>query len=167
MATSEELSNRYYEMSRKYMRQAMEEFEKGDWSQASEKAWGAVADSIKATAVSRGWNHKSHPLLEDIITQLSLEFGNPSLIALFDSAGALHVNFYEHRFNEHILMQRIQNCQALLRELEAIRDSPDRRYTPSTREQERILERLTRYNREIAADADLDIATLPPVEPEA
>ena len=63
MATSEELSNRYYEMSRKYMRQAMEEFEKGDWSQASEKAWGAVADSIKATAVSRGWNHKEPPTI--------------------------------------------------------------------------------------------------------
>ena len=63
MATREELSNRYLELSRKYMRQAQEELDRGDWSQASEKAWGAAAESLKATAAQRGWNHRNHGLL--------------------------------------------------------------------------------------------------------
>ena len=37
MATPEELSNRYLQMSQKYMSQAQEELDKGDLSQASRR----------------------------------------------------------------------------------------------------------------------------------
>ncbi len=168
MATATELSDRYLEMSRKRIRQAQEELEQGDLAQASEKAWGAVAEALKAVGISRGWNHKSHPLLDDIVSQLSLEFGRPPLIDLFDSAQALHNNFYEHRFDRYRVQHRIDRCLELIAGLDNILNTAPRRFTPATREQERRLERLTRFDpaAAAAADAALNIADLPPVEPE-
>ncbi len=54
-------------LSRRFVRQAQEEFDKGDRLQASEKAWGAAAHAVKAVAASRGWNHNSHRLLFDVV----------------------------------------------------------------------------------------------------
>ena len=126
-----------------------------------------MAEGVKCVSALRGWNHKSHPLLEDAITQLSMEFETPSLIGLFDSAGVLHVNYYEHRFNDRVLHQRLENCRELLTQLDQIRSSPQRPYSPSTREEQRILDRLTRFRPETAADSTLDIEALPPVEPDS
>ena len=98
MATPEELSNRYLEMSQKYFRQAQEELDKGDLSQASEKVWGASAEALKALAAIRGWNHKSHPFLRDIAIHTYMEFGRPRLIELFDILEWAHFNYYEHRW---------------------------------------------------------------------
>lgn len=165
MATPEELSQRYLQLSRKYFRQSQEELVRGDLTQASEKAWGAAAESLKALAVVRGWNHKSHPLLRDIATHTYMEFGRPRLIELFDLLEWAHFNYYEHRLEEEDVQMRIAQSSELLNMLDEIRNSPPRRFTPANREQERRFHRLTQYSLDRAADAALDITTLPPVEP--
>ena len=100
MATIEELSNRYFQMSQTLIRQAQEELDEAeDYAQSSEKAWGAVAEALKAVAVGRNWNHHSHGILRDIVTQLYLEFGRPQFTGLFDTAEALHINSYENRLD--------------------------------------------------------------------
>lgn len=161
MATTEELANRYLEMSSKHLRQAQEELGREDLTQASEKAWGATAEALKALAVVRGSNHKSHGLLRDIATQLYMELGRRSILDLFGTLENAHVNFYEHRFDRDEVQYQIDNCRELLRELERVRALPVRRFTPANREQERRLERLTRYSPDRAVDAALDIETLP------
>ena len=167
MATPEEWANRYLQMSRKYMRQAQEEIEKGDWSQATEKAWGAAAEALKSVAAQRGWNHKSHGLLRDMAMQLYMEFGRPRVIDLFGVLENAHNNYYEHRWDCDDAQLHVDRSRELLDELGVIRDTPPRRFTPANREQERRLQRLTQYHPDRAVDAALDISTLPPVEPEA
>ena len=166
MATPEELADRYLQLSRKYSRQAQEELDKGDLSQASEKAWGASAEALKSLAAIRGWNHKSHPLLNDITIQTYMEFGRPRIRELFHILESAHFNYYEHQFEQHDVELFLANSRELIGILDEIRNSPPRRFTPANREQERRLQRLTQYHPDRAADAALDIATLPPVEPE-
>ena len=47
------LIGEYAEVSRRLIRQAAEELERGDLIQASEKAWGAAAQAVKAIAEQR------------------------------------------------------------------------------------------------------------------
>jgi hypothetical protein len=97
MATPEELSSRYLAMSRKYFRQAQEELDRGDFSQSTEKTWGAAAEALKSIDAQRVWNHKNHGLLRDMARHLYMEFGN---LQIFDLSGVLenaHNNYYEHR----------------------------------------------------------------------
>ena len=166
MATPEELSDRYLQLSRKYSRQSQEELDKGDLSQASEKAWGASAEALKSLATIRSWNHKSHGLLRDIATHTYMEFGRPRIIELFDILEWAHFNYYEHRLEHDAVQMRVAQSRELISLLDEIRNSPPRRFTPANREQERRLQRLTQYHPDRVADAALDIATLPPVEPE-
>ena len=165
MATIEELSNRYFQMSQTLIRQAQEELDQAeDYAQSSEKAWGAVAEALKAVAVGRNWNHHSHGILRDIVTQLYLEFGHPQLTSLFDTAEALHTNSYENRLDREQVQLRIDRCREMLVELERILISPPRRFTPATQEQRRRLERLTRRSPTMTAEeAAIDIAGLPQV----
>ena len=165
MATPEELSDRYSEMSQKYIRQAQEELEKGDFSQSTEKAWGAAAEALKSIAAQRVWNHKSHGLLRDMATHLYMEFGNLRIFDLFGVLENAYSNYYEHRWDRDEAQLHIDRSRELLDVLKEIKNSPPRRFTPATREQERRLERLTRYRPDRDADAALDITTLPPVEP--
>lgn len=167
MATGEQLSLRYLQMSRKYIRQAQEELDKGDLSQASEKAWGASAEALKSLAAARGWNHKSHGLLRDIATHTYMEFGRPRLLELFDILEWAHFNYYEHRLEHDDVRLRVAQSRELIAQVEEIKNSPPRRFTPANRDQERRLKRLTRYRPDRDVDAALDITTLPPVEPGA
>ena len=131
MATTEELSNRYFQMSQSLIRQAQEELDNSeDYAQASEKAWGAVAEALKAVAVGRNWNHQNHWILRDVSTQLHLEFGLPQLARLFDTAEALHINFYENRLDREQVQLRIDACRELLDELERIRTSQPKALSP-------------------------------------
>ena len=166
MATPQELSDRYLEISELSLRQAQEELAvRKDYSQASDKVWRAVAEALKAGAVLRDWNHKSHPLLRDIATQLYLEFGRRQVIELFGSLENAHANYYEHRFDGDEVQLHLDWGRELVAELANIRNAPQRRFVPANREQERRLERLTRYDPNTAADAFLEIDGLPPVEP--
>ena len=167
MATPEELSNRYLEMSRKYFRQAQEELDRRDFSQSTEKAWGAAAKALKSIAAQRVWNHKSHGLLRDMATHLYMEFGEPRIFDLFGVLENAHNNYYEHRWDSDEAQLHIDRGRELIDLLEDIRNSPPRRFTPANREQERRLQRLTQYHPDRDADAALNISTLPPVEPEA
>ena len=48
------LSEEYRQTGQRSIRQADEEFEKGDFLQASEKAWTAASEYIKSLAAQRG-----------------------------------------------------------------------------------------------------------------
>ena len=90
------LEERHYrEQSRIFLAQAQGESEQGDLRQASEKGWGAAAQTVKAVAESKGWDHRSHRLLNEAVSKLGTETGDPQIRLLFNSASALHANFYE------------------------------------------------------------------------
>ena len=47
-------------------------------------------------AASRGWEHRSHAALFEVISRLVDETGDADIRRLFRVANALHVNFYEN-----------------------------------------------------------------------
>ena len=66
-----------------------------DLLQASEKGWGAAAHTVKGVAENKGWLHNGHRELYLVVNRLSQELGDSEIRVLFDSASALHSNFYE------------------------------------------------------------------------
>ena len=125
MTTTSE-SEKYMELSRSLIHQAEVEMGQGDLLQASEKGWGAVATGIKSIAQQRGWNHKHHRLTRAAMGQVADEFRRPHLHNLFDTAEALHDNFYENNWIENQVAQGIERVKLLLTELEELRPQPPR-----------------------------------------
>ena len=134
-------ADEYAVLSRRFVRQAQEEFDKGDRLQASEKAWGAAAHAVKAVAVSKGWNHNSHRLLFDIVDQVSRDVENPGLRSLFHAANSLHQNFYENWQPDGSVQAGINEVKQLVDLLDEIRTRPP---MPSAVIDPRQWERLTR-----------------------
>ena len=130
-------------MSQRYIQQAEEEFQKGDLTQASEKAWGAVALAVKSIAEQRGWLHNRHDLLYAISEQVADEMGRRNLTNLFRSAGQLHVNYYEEWMLEGHVRGAIDDAKTYLQELEAIQAAPPPTFVPQTPAQAARLRRLT------------------------
>ena len=54
-----ESTNRYVAASREYLNKAYQYLAEDDLPQASEKAWGAAAEMVKAIAEERGRYHKA------------------------------------------------------------------------------------------------------------
>ena len=93
--TPEEAAEECRTTSRRLLQQAEEEFAKGDLLQASEKGWGAVAQAVKAAAILRGIEHRSHRALRFAALDIAAESGETRIGGLFRTAESLHVNYYE------------------------------------------------------------------------
>ena len=114
------LIGEYAEVSRRLIRQAAEELERGDLIQASEKAWGAAAQAVKAIAEQREWAHSSHFLLFQAVSNLVNETGQPEIRRLFGVANSLHTNFYEHWMDPDSVEGSIADVRMLVDMLEGV-----------------------------------------------
>jgi len=86
----------YKRLNEKYLRDAEELLKKGDYSQASEKLWGAAAEMVKAAAKKRENKELGgHRLVFDYVLGLDKEFPDLNLKRLFMTARLLRTNFYE------------------------------------------------------------------------
>ncbi|MCC6029356.1 MAG: PaREP1 family protein [Candidatus Korarchaeum sp.] len=91
----DELVEIHLKLSEKYMREAEDLLAKGDYAQASEKAWGAAAQIVKALAAREGKEIRSHRELNEEVSRISKGTGDDKIRALWQSAAALHQNSYE------------------------------------------------------------------------
>ena len=110
----------YRTASRELMEQAISELAAGDSRQASEKAWGAAAQMVKAVAQDRGWRHNNHFLLYQAVNSLSEETGDEQINELFQAAGNLHTNFYENWHPAGVVASGIEDVAMLLDKLEPL-----------------------------------------------
>ena len=110
----------YCAASRELMAQAANELANGDSRQASEKAWGAAAQMVKAIAQDRGWRHDNHFLLYQAVDSLAQETGDRQIISLFHIAGNLHTNFYENWHPAGVVASGIEDVAMLLDKLEPL-----------------------------------------------
>jgi HEPN domain-containing protein len=78
------------------MREAEDLLAKGDYARASEKAWGAAAQIVKALAAREGKEIRSHRELNEEVSSISKGTGDVEIRALWQSAAALHQNSYEN-----------------------------------------------------------------------
>ena len=107
-------------IGRRLIRHTDEQFVAGDFIQTTEKAWGAVAQFLKAHAESRGLPHSSHYNLRQVANHLVRETGNDRIRELFAICESLHANYYEVWMSEDELEGSIANVKELIALLEEI-----------------------------------------------
>ena len=105
---------------RDLMAQAWEELERGDLRQASEKAWGAASQMVKAAAEIRRWDHQSRGDLHNAVRLLAVEMGDRSFRLLFNTAECLHQNFYEGWLPAEVVREDLENVSTFVERMERI-----------------------------------------------
>ena len=110
----------YQQASDRFITQAREELAAGDPQQAPEKGWGAAAQIIKAAAEERGWAHSRHRHYLQAIGRLRSETGDADIRRLFNSASALHENFYENTMEPYEVAEALEHVQALAAKIRAL-----------------------------------------------
>ena len=108
----------YKAASRFLLSQGESELARGDTRQASEKGWGAAAQMVKSIAEQRGWEHKGHAELYNVIARLVVETGDDEIRRLFHVAGSLHTNFYENWDNASNVAAGLADVRRFLDKLE-------------------------------------------------
>jgi hypothetical protein len=118
--TPEAVSEEYKRTGQRYIRQADSEFEKGDFLQASEKAWGAASEYVKALAAQRGLPHESHREIRIAASLIADEVSQDRIMELFSIGESLHANFYEAWMRERDVMRGVVNMKELIAFLENV-----------------------------------------------
>ena len=107
----------HLKLSEKYLRDAEEFLIKKDFVQASEKAWEAAAQIVKASAVKEGKELRSHGELYRYVAELSKEKGDKEIMKLWFSATSLHQNFYENWFPEEAVRIAVEDVKNFIEKL--------------------------------------------------
>ena len=115
-------TQQYQQASEHFLAQAKRELADGDLAQASEKGWGATTQMLKAIAEQRGWEHHRHRHYHRAASRISAETGDGEIRRLFDSASALHENFYENDMVADEVAERLDDVAALLAKLTPLLD---------------------------------------------
>ena len=110
-------TEQYRQASDHFLEQAREELAAGDLPQASEKGWGAAAQMLKAIAEQRGWEHHRHRHYHRVANRLRSETGDSDIRRFFNSASALHENFYENDMDADLVAESLDDVGALTAKL--------------------------------------------------
>lgn len=87
---------RFLDLNNKYIKDADECLKKGDYTQASEKLWGATVTIVKAIAAQRRKTIKTHEGISFFLAQIARELNDESIASISLMAEGLHQNFYEN-----------------------------------------------------------------------
>ena len=138
-----EKSERYYRLSRRFLKHAQEQLDRGDTMQASEKAYGAVSHAVKSCGELRGWNHYNHHRVGLILEQLHEEWNVPALSTGYLAVKALHDNYFEYELGTVQVQSGIDAAREMVDILATIRTSAPRPLSSTlNREQRRRLAQL-------------------------
>ena len=111
---------KYTALTRGFRDSAWEHLDKDDLPQASNKAWGMVAETVKDISAQHGRIIHSHRAIMEVIVELRrlvANAGEPAtanwISATFLTAGKLHSNFYENELHEDIVLGGLIQCEEL------------------------------------------------------
>ncbi len=104
--------------SRHLIWQADEELDRGDYLQASEKAWGAAVHAVKSVAERRGWEHNNITHLFIAARRIAEETGDNHIDTLFGLAYSLHINSKEGWMDDGTVVDNVADVKLLLGKLE-------------------------------------------------
>ena len=116
----DELVEIHLKLSEKYMREAEDLLANGDYAQASEKAWGAAAQIVKALAAREGKELRSHASLWEYVDELAEKLGEIELRHLWGRANNLHQNFYENWMPARDVRLAVNDVKMFVERLKAI-----------------------------------------------
>jgi uncharacterized protein (UPF0332 family) len=107
----------YLKLSEKYMGEAEDFLFKKDYAQASEKAWDAAAQIVKALAIRKGIELRSHGELHKEVIKVAKEFKDDEVRLLWQSAISLHQNLYENWFPPEMVEKNIEDVKKFIDKL--------------------------------------------------
>jgi hypothetical protein len=107
----------HLKLSEKYIKDAEEFLTKKDFVQASEKAWGAATQIVKALAAKEGKELINNGELHRYVAELSKEKGDREIMKFWFSATSLHQNFYENWFPEEAVRSAIEDVKNFIEKL--------------------------------------------------
>ena len=117
-------AQKYAGMAQDFRAKAWEHLEQGDLPQASNKAWGLVAETVKAISAHHGGIIHSHRAIAEVVGELARLVGNAGdtetrdwINALFVTARGLHTNFYENEMPENMVQSSLRLCEQLSQRL--------------------------------------------------
>ena len=113
-------AQKYAGMAQNFRASAWEHLDKGDLPQASNKAWGLVAETVKAISAYHGGIIHSHRAIWTVTTALSRLVGDAGdretrrwINNSFRVARSMHSNFYENRDPEDDVLDGLMLCEEL------------------------------------------------------
>ena len=112
-------AQKYAGMAQDFRASAWEHLDKGDLPQASNKAWGLVAETVKAISAHYGSIIHSHRAIIAVIERLArlADAGDGEIRRRindsFQVARNLHTNFYENELPDTIVRDGLRTCEEL------------------------------------------------------
>ena len=121
------LPRKYAAMAQDFRNSAWQHLESGDLPQASNKAWGMVAETVKAVSAQHGGIIHTHRSIAEVVAQLrrlAADAGDVDTArqigAAFLIAGKLHINFYEDELPHDIILDGLMMCEEMSARLYAL-----------------------------------------------
>ena len=114
-------AQKYAGMAQEFRASAWEHLRQGDLPQASNKAWGVVAETVKAISAHYGSIIHSHRAIIAVIERLArlADAGDGAtrrrINDSFQVARNMHTNFYENELPDTIVRDGLQTCEELSR----------------------------------------------------
>ena len=110
----------YAALAQDFRSSAWQHLENDDLPQASNKAWGLVAETVKDISAQHGYIIHTHRAIMEVITELArlvANAGEPTtarwIVGIFQIARDLHTNFYENELSEFIVFSGLMQCEEL------------------------------------------------------
>ena len=117
-------AQKYAAMAQDFRAKAWEHLDQDDLAQASNKAWGLVAETVKTISAHHGGIIHSHRSIGEVVDELARLVGNAGdmetrrwLNGIFMVASRLHSNFYENEMPENQVLDGLMLCEELSRRL--------------------------------------------------
>jgi len=117
---SEERAEFHAKLSEKLLKDAEELLGRGDYVQASEKAWGAAAQIVKALAAKEGRVLRSRRNLWEYVDELAEKLQDRELRLLWRTANSLHQNFYENWMPARDVKLAVEDVRAFVEKLRSL-----------------------------------------------
>ena len=138
------------QISRRLIQQARDELEAGDRLQATEKAWGALAQMMKAHGQQRGWfNLGGHRTVGHIARQLHAEYREIDVLLAYVAADNGHRNFYDNEMSPPEIAEIIVTVANVLPGLERALNEPPRPFEIEEQDVWRVRTLTGRQNLEV------------------
>ena len=111
---------KYAALAKDFLDSAWEHLEKDDLPQASNKAWGLVAETVKDISAQHGSIIHSHRGITEVVAELArlaTSAGDPDIGHRINNilmiAGRLHANFYEDDLPGNTVLSGLIQCEEL------------------------------------------------------
>ena len=102
---------KYINLHEKYLKESKIFFQQKNYSQVSEKLWGATATLTKAIAATRKKTINTHDGVGFYLASLFKELKDKTILDIISMANSMHQNFYEDNLPPEVIQRASQKIK--------------------------------------------------------